>query len=400
MFDLTQKLDAARLTTTELSLYDAFHSAANAAIMDKLLEFCDQHETFQLPDAAKLAFSTRTNDRNGSRLTEGTLHAHALRSILVEPPEWIRTLSATLGDKENTTILSFGLERSIPPSLTSRSNLHVVHPTTGHAFNLRKDRHIDRLWNESDIAVVRMACKVAGADDLDEFWDLLLSGQSQHREIKSESSRFNFDDTPFRRGDDTNMRRKWYANLIDGHDQFDHRFFKKSARESATMDPQQRQLLQVAYQAVEQSGYLRATETERDAKVGCFVGVCLGDYDNNVAFHPANAFTATGNLQGFIAGKVSHFFGWTGPGMTIDSACSSSLVAVHQACGAILSGECTAALAGGSHVMTSASWFQNLAAGSFLSPTGQCKPFDAKADGYCRGEGVGAVFLKKNEQSD
>lgn len=168
------------------------------------------------------------------------------------------------------------------------------------------------------------------------------------------------------------------------------------------MDPQQRQILQVAYQAVEQSGYLNklsddeaSTESRQDANVGCFLGVCLSDYDSNVSTHPANAFTATGNLQGFIAGRVSHFFGWTGPGLTIDTACSSSLVAIHQACNSILAGECTAALAGGSHIMSSAGWFQNLAAGSFLSPTGACKPFDAAADGYCRGEGIGAVFLKK-----
>jgi acyl carrier protein len=246
--------------------------------------------------------------------------------------------------------------------------------------------------------VVGMACKVAGADDIDEFWDLLVAGKSQHREINKadiQSARFDFQDSAFRSTDDANMRRKWFANLMDGHDEFDHRFFKKSARESASMDPQQRQLLQVAYQAVEQSGYLRSAQTERDLNVGTFVGVCLTDYENNVASHPANAFTTTGNLQGFIAGKVSHFFGWTGPGLTIDTACSSSLVAVHQACQSILSGECDAALAGGSHILTSATWFQNLAAGSFLSPTGQCKPFDAKGDGYCRGEGVGAVFLKR-----
>ena len=83
------------------------------------------------------------------------------------------------------------------------------------------------------------------------------------------------------------------------------------------------------------------------------------------------------------------------PGLTIDTACSASAVAVHQACQAILAGDCTAALAGGTNVMTSPIWFQNLAGASFLSPTGACKPFDSKADGYCRGEGIACVFLKK-----
>ena len=144
---------------------------------------------------------------------------------------------------------------------------------------------------------------------------------------------------------------------------------------------------------MQQSGYFRKASPE--ANVGCYIGVCSVDYENNVACHEPNAYSAIGNLKGFIAGKVSHYFGWTGPGLTIDTACSSSAVAIHQACRSILSGECEAALAGGTHVMTSPLWFQNLAGASFLSPTGSCKPFDAAADGYCRGEGVATVFLKR-----
>ncbi len=129
--------------------------------------------------------------------------------------------------------------------------------------------------------------------------------------------------------------------------------------------------------------------------MGCYVGVCATDYEDNIACHAPTAYSATGHLRGFVAGKVSHFFGWTGPGLTIDTACSSSAVAVHQACRAILGGECTAAVAGGTHINTSPLWYQNLAGASFLSKTGACKSFDAAADGYCRGEAVAAVFLKK-----
>jgi len=120
-------------------------------------------------------------------------------------------------------------------------------------------------------------------------------------------------------------------------------------------------------------------------------------YDFMQIFEQSNADSGmySGNLKSFIAGKISHYFGWTGPGLTIDTACSASAVAIHQACRAILHGECTAALAGGTSVMTNPIWFQNLAGASFLSPTGACKPFDAKADGYCRGEGIASVFLKK-----
>ncbi|KAL7622900.1 hypothetical protein AAE478_006579 [Parahypoxylon ruwenzoriense] len=393
--NLARRLKTTGLSASEIGLYGRFHFSGNSTITEQVIVFCDSHTAFQLPDASLLAMPTRKNDSNGTPLKEGKLHSHALRSILLEPPRWFDAffIATTRGRDGNIQVFDFGPESNVPLSLISKTNMRVV-PLADHTNKAKMDRRSGRVWMDSDIAVVGMSCKVAGADSLDDFWDLLVAGQSQHREI-STSDRFSFEDTPFRTSSDANMNRKWFANLIDGHDQFDHRFFKKSARESATMDPQQRQILQVAYQAVEQSGYFQADESERKSKVGCFVGICLGDYDGNVACHAANAFTATGNLQGFIAGKVSHFFGWTGPGLTIDTACSSSLVAVHQACQSILTGECEAALAGGTHVMTSATWFQNLAAGSFLSPTGQCKPFDAKADGYCRGEGVGAVFLKK-----
>ncbi|KAJ5895285.1 hypothetical protein N7495_006976 [Penicillium taxi] len=396
---LVHRLQAAGISVSELSLYGRFHCNDNLGFIEDLNTFCERHADFKLPDASLLNLSTRANNSTASLLTEGPLHVHALRSILVEPPQWYEAFSATIRAKSENSqvdVFDFGPERSIPLSLPLEGSpiMRVINFTDQGT----KSRRSDRIWLDSDIAVVGMSCKVPGANNLDEFWKLLVSGESQHREISPGSKsadRFSFEDTVFRTSADANMKRKWYANLVDGHDQFDHQFFKKSAREAASTDPQQRHILQVAYQAVEQSGYFQQEKISRDARVGCFVGVCLGDYDNNVASHAANAFTATGNLQGFISGRVSHFFGWTGPGLTINTACSSSLVAVHQACQSILSGECEAALAGGSHIMTSAEWFQNLAAGSFLSPTGQCKPFDSKADGYCRGEGVGAVFLKK-----
>ncbi|KAK4697088.1 acyl carrier protein, partial [Lecanoromycetidae sp. Uapishka_2] len=255
----------------------------------------------------------------------------------------------------------------------------------------RSSLEYPRGYSENDIAVVGTSCKVAGADDLEEFWKILCEGKSQHIEVPKE--RFGFE-TQWR---DVDPKRKWYGNFVRDHDAFDHKFFKKSPREATSQDPQQRLMMQIAYQAVEQSGYFNTPRA--DKHVGCYIGVCAVDYENNIACYPANAFSATGNLKSFIAGKISHYFGWTGPGLTIDTACSASAVAVHQACKAILHGECTAALAGGTTVMTSPIWFQNLAGASFLSPTGACKPFDAKADGYCRGEGIAAVFLKKMSQA-
>ncbi|KAI0382686.1 hypothetical protein F5Y04DRAFT_287742 [Hypomontagnella monticulosa] len=390
---LQQQLRGAGLIVSELGLYGRFHTDVHVDKLTPLIKFVDAHVEFHFPDASLGLVMPTRSDRGGDLITEGPLHHHALRSILTEPPQWFRAVSAvrdvTLG-AQDSCILSFGSERTVPPSLLRSLNPRVFHiadlDTTTSRFEDISSKGL-RTFSDNDVAVVGMSIKVAGAETLDEFWDLLVSAKSQHKEVPKE--RFSFE-TAFR---DVDPKRKWFGNFIENHDKFDHKFFKKSPRESATMDPQQRLFLECAYQAVEQSGYFHAPEP--DSRIGCFVGVCSRDYDSNVACHAPNAFTTTGNLQSFISGKVSHYFGWTGPGLMIDTACSSSAVAIHQACRAIITGECTAALAGGSNIQTTPLWFQNLAGASFLSTTGQCKPFDAKADGYCRGEGVAAVFLKK-----
>jgi acyl transferase domain-containing protein/acyl carrier protein/SAM-dependent methyltransferase len=184
----------------------------------------------------------------------------------------------------------------------------------------------------------------------------------------------------------------FWGNYLRDVSSFDNKFFKKSSREAASMDPQQRLVLEVAYQALESSGYFGPREQDPD--VGCFVGVCASDYNDNVASHPPNAYSTLGTLRAFLTGRISHTFGLSGPSVTYDTACSSSAVAIDAACKAVLQGDCRMALAGGVSVFTSPHFFQNLAAASFLSPTGSTKPFDAGADGYCRGEGVGLVVLK------
>jgi len=388
---LQQQLRAVGIIATEVGLRGRFHWENHRDDIETLIAFCDSHPEFQFPDASRLLMPTRSNS-GGDFITHGPLHHDALRSILGEASHWYQTFAAVRDSQpkdKDSLIVSFGPERCVPPSIMRGLSPQVFHmmdldQTTVTPESSSNDQ---RIYSDNDIAVVGMSCKVAGADNLEEFWDLLCKGKSQHKEVPKE--RFGFESV-YR---DVDPKRKWYGNFIDDHDMFDHKFFKKSPREIASTDPQQRHILQIAYQAVEQSGYFHSPNA--DKRVGCYVGVCAVDYENNVACHPPNAFSATGNLKGFIAGKISHYFGWTGPGLTIDTACSSSAVAVHQACRAIHSGDCDVALAGGTHVMTNPIWFQNLAGASFLSPTGQCKPFDAKADGYCRGEGVAAVFLKR-----
>ena len=376
------------ISVAEISLQGRFHDSEFSELQ-KLIDFCDLHSNeFSFPDASQLILPTRY--KYEGYVTSGKLHEIALRAVLVEHCDWYRTftsLRSHLSDAQSS-VITFGLERCVPTSHARGVNHGMFHKDV-YSGKMRFTKPLTvPTFGHDQIAVIGMSCRVPGANDLEAFWTLLCENKSQHVEVPSDRFTFN---TPWRNGD---SKRKWFANFVQDSDGFDNKFFNKSPREVAAMDPQQKMMLQAAYQAVEQSGCLRS-DREMNKRIGCYIGVSNVDYQDNVACHPPTAYTATGTLMSFVAGKVSHYFGWTGPSMSIDTACSGSAVAVHEACRAILSDDCSSALVGGVNAITSPLWFQNLAGASFLSPTGPCKPFDAKGDGYCRGEAVGAVFLKR-----
>ncbi|KAL9078107.1 MAG: hypothetical protein Q9157_002962 [Trypethelium eluteriae] len=409
-------MKGAGITAAEVGLRGHFHSPSKEflSLTNILVELCDSIPGLRFPTASQLVLPTYTNDAvDGASIgsSDGNLTEIALRAILVQQSNWYNTFAAVQANhiSLNSIFVSFGPDRYVPPTLMRRLGPKLMHfadldeempqglasvmDPEAHLLHQQKSQPLPT--HEEAIAVVGMSIKVAGADDVNEFAQMLRTGKSQHEEITSERLMM---DTLHREGD-KDAKRKWYANFMRDVDAFDHKFFKRSPRESSTMDPQQRLFLEASYQAVEQAGYFTETTLScpaRDKKhVGVYLGACAGDYEHHAACYTPNAFTATGNLKSFIAGKISHYFGWTGPSMTLDTACSASAVALHIACRDVLSGDCTAALVGGVSTITNFLWFQNLAGASFLSPTGQCKPFDEGADGYCRAEGIACVFLKK-----
>ncbi|KAJ0115250.1 Conidial yellow pigment biosynthesis polyketide synthase [Diaporthe amygdali] len=442
---LLRNLRKVGITTAEVGFHGDIHSPKpeTKTQMDRIVAFCNKTPGLQLPDSADLAMPTFTNAGDGEPIGpgNGAMHEITMRAVFVQQCDWYGTFlaveAARLDGAHDTKVaVAFGPDKCSPPTLMRQLGSRLVHfadlplkkelPPAEPVANRETSEHVRESQpgvehsqqqpqpqpqpqqytashgkaDKNAIAVVGMSIKVAGADDLDEFSQMLRTGKSQHELITSDKMAFN--DSLFRDKDE----RQWYANFMRDRDAFDHKFFKRSPRESASMDPQQRLLLQSAYQAVEQAGYF--TEAARSSRnndsdwrdnqqqhVGVYIGTPAVDYEHNVAGHAPNAFTATGNLQSFLAGRVAHWFGWTGPALTLDTACSSSAVAIHSACRDLLSGECNAALAGGVALCTNPTWFQNLAAASFLSPTGQCKPFDHKADGFCRAEGSVVVFLKR-----
>jgi hypothetical protein len=305
---MLQQVRQLGVKAAEVSLRGRFHSHVHHDDLEQVLRFCDSNPAFQLPEVSTLTLPIHLG-KGGANAK--LLHHAVLRMILVEQAPWYETLSGALpagldSAGNNPAIITFGPDNGVPPSLPRKIGPHLAHASDldQAAFSVSPKNSpqdpaaSNSTWTgkNSDIAVVGMSCQVAGANDLNEFWKILCAGESQHAEVPEE--RFGVE-THWR---DVDPTRKWYGNFIRDHDVFDHKFFKKSPREMTSADPQQRLMLQCAYQAVEQSGYFQQANV--DTKIGCYVGACAADYEQNVACYPANAFTATGNLKSFIPGKI------------------------------------------------------------------------------------------------
>ncbi|KAF2232213.1 hypothetical protein EV356DRAFT_578621 [Viridothelium virens] len=416
---LTKRLrEEAGAIVHELGMRAHIHSPDTTwkVYTDMLVEMCDSMPGLQYADAADMVLPTYTNRAEGNvvRADFPTVTETVVRGILTHQCDWFGTFSAVMKDKK-PLLVTLGLEKCIPPSMMRGvGNRHIYFSEDAARLSLavkpqlpaqepsqmppqaqhqpqvasNPDPVVTHDSDEDSIAVIGMSIKTAGADDLAEFADMLKAGKSQHELITKDRVPYDILSRESPEG-----QRTWYGCFVRDSDAFDHKFFKRSPREAAAIDPQGRITLEAAYQAVEQSGYF--TGLQQDKHIGVYNGVSAAEYEQNGFSNEPSAFTATGQLRSFISGRLSHYFGWTGPSMVFDTACSSSMVAIHTACRNLLSGECSAALAGGSNIISSMLWHQNMAAGNFLSPTGQCKPFDNDADGYCRAEGFGFVFLKK-----
>jgi acyl transferase domain-containing protein/acyl-CoA synthetase (AMP-forming)/AMP-acid ligase II/acyl carrier protein len=245
---------------------------------------------------------------------------------------------------------------------------------------------------DEPIAIIGIGCRFPGADGPAAFWRLLSDGADAISEIppdRWDADSF-YDPDPSVPGTAISRR----GGFIRGVDQFDLQFFGISPRESAQMDPQQRVLLEVTWEALEDAG--QVPERLAGSDTGVFVGISTNDYGYLRAGQPqlVDAYTGTGNALSIAANRLSYFYDFRGPSMAIDTACSSSLVAVDLACRSLRDGECTLALAGGVNIILSPALMINFTKARVMAPDGRCKTFDAGADGYVRGEGAGIVVLK------
>ncbi len=242
------------------------------------------------------------------------------------------------------------------------------------------------------IAIVGIGCRYpGGADNPAAYWQLLQQGQDAVREVPPE--RWDVDALVKQ---NPTIPTHWFGGFLDGIDQFDPEFFGISPREANTMDPQQRLVLEVSWEALEQAGIL--PDSLMNTQTGMFLGITTTDYSRlalNVGPDAMDVYTATGSALNVAAGRVAYFLGLHGPCMAVDTACSSSLVAIHLACQSLRSHESQLALAGGVNVILNPEPFIMFSRWGMMAPDGRCKTFDASADGFVRAEGCGMLVLKR-----
>jgi acyl transferase domain-containing protein/acyl carrier protein len=246
------------------------------------------------------------------------------------------------------------------------------------------------------IAIIGIGCRFpGGADSPEAFWRLLREGVDAITEVPAD--RWNgdsfYDPDPTRPGKAVT---RWGGFVAHPVDELDAQFFGMSPREAAHLDPMQRWLLEVAWEALEDAGL--ALESVAGSPTAVFIGIftedtklfqLTGDNRDLIGMH-----TATGTAMTMAANRLSYWFDLRGPSVALDTACSSSLMAVHLACQSLWSGESTLALAGGANAMFTPEFTIAESKAGMLSPDGRCKTFDAAANGYVRGEGAGLVVLK------
>ncbi len=240
------------------------------------------------------------------------------------------------------------------------------------------------------IAITGIACRFPGEiSSPRSFWEFVLNGEDAIRKVPDERKSLW---GPWPDGGDFP---EW-GGFVDGIDRFDAAFFNISPREARHIDPQQRILLELAWEALEDA---RIPPVRLEGRaVGVYMGVFLDEYwdlQRYAAPSQIGMHTNTGGTLSIAANRISYFLDLKGPSIAVDTACSSSLTAIHLACRDIQAGTCTAALAGGANLLLAPQTTRGFEQAQMLSPDGRCRAFDQGANGYGRSDGAGIVVLKR-----
>ncbi|WP_158945017.1 SDR family NAD(P)-dependent oxidoreductase [Granulicella sp. S190] len=277
----------------------------------------------------------------------------------------------------------------------SQSESHEVQPEISSGKDKPTDRAgkaaefsvgIDRGEKDRDepIAIIGLSARYAGSKNAEELWQHLASGDDLVRPV----SRWDLSQWTPRDGDCRD------GGFLDEIDRFDPQFFNISGTEATYMDPSQRIFLEESWKALEDAGY--AGNQVEGTRCGVYAGYCGGDYfDEHLATPETPAQALWGNAPSLLSSRISYYLNLRGPAITIDSACSSSLVAMHLACQSLWRGEIDLALAGGVSMECTPDFYIAANRAGMLSPSGRCRTFDNRADGFVPGEGCGVLVLKR-----
>ncbi|WP_046744419.1 SDR family NAD(P)-dependent oxidoreductase [Kordia zhangzhouensis] len=256
----------------------------------------------------------------------------------------------------------------------------------------------DSRFVDCPIAIVGIGGVMPKSKNMQEYWENLKNEENMISVVPRDRWIWeDYDGDPITEKNKTNSK---YGGFIDDADKFDPLFFGISPREAEMMDPQQRVFLETVWNTIEDSGY--KVSDLSGTKTGLFVGVAVHDYSDlmNGLNVELDGYTASGNSHCILANRISFLLNLRGPSAPIDTACSSSLIAIHRAIESIHTGSSDMAIVGGVQLMMTPAAHISFGMAGMLSSDGKCKTFDKSANGYVRGEGSGAIFLKTLAQAE
>ncbi|KAF3384876.1 Conidial yellow pigment biosynthesis polyketide synthase [Penicillium rolfsii] len=333
----------------------------------------------------------------GDKRPEAIMH-DVLKDLLARPIKWFDLIKGTASylaslGLANYDVYCFGPVHSHKSFASSLQNLLqsevILRDTT-----VQKNGESSSGGSNIPIAVIGMSGRFPDANSVDELWRILADGVDCHKVIPND--RFNPTTYVSKDGKDKNKSATEHGNFMKDAGNFDARFFNMSPREAMQTDPQQRLALVTAYEALEAAGYVPGqTPSTQMERVGSFYGQTTDDYKDVNVVQEIDTYYVSGVIRAFGPGRVSRANQLGGPSLSVDTACASSATALNLACTSIWSNECDTAVVGGMMLLNSPDMYAGLSRGHFVASDGPCKTFDDEADGYCRGETVASIVLKR-----
>ncbi|RBR03687.1 uncharacterized protein FIESC28_11725 [Fusarium coffeatum] len=398
--DLTRWLSSKSITSKSIPIFGAYHAPHLYSQKDarRIISSLMLNEATALSEQIPVLSSTGVRPEERSFVT---LLEDAIAQVLLHPLRWNSIFEGVQTSLEDASAEQFSIapigttaEHLIYTALKKTSLRSLVPDTSAPSQKIKFENIPDSGTSKPKLAIVAMSGRFPGAKDNEAYWDLLYKGLDVHKPVPSLrwDQKTHVDPT----GKAKNTGATPFGCWLDDPASFDARFFNISPREAPQVDPAQRLALMTAYEAIEQAGIVPdATPSTRPDRVGVFYGVTSNDWMETNSAQNIDTYFIPGGNRAFIPGRINYFFKFSGPSYAVDTACSSSLAGIHLACNALWQNDVDTAIAGGTNVLTNPDYHAGLDRGHFLSRTGNCKTFDDGADGYCRGEGIATIIMKR-----